>query len=90
MTSHKDEWEEEFDKRFSNVAPNGFEPADQFHDAYLPSIKHFITSLLASQKKEWVEKLKIAKEPLPAITMSAKEAVSFNRGIDTAIALIQE
>lgn len=80
MTTHKDEWKAELRKEF--LGRNVYQSIEQ--------LEMYIETLLASQKKEWVEKLKIAKEPLPAITMSAKEAVSFNRGIDTAIALIQE
>lgn len=101
MTSHKDEWEEEFDGRFGqfwskhlggNVVYGGdiTQPPTTWVTVDQEAVKSFITHLLATQKKVLVEKLEIAKEPLPAITMSAKEAVSFNKAIDTAIALIQE
>lgn len=97
MEPYKDEWEETIEHTAMNIvyqldddsgASVEFRQAN--NDKRIDFVARLITSLLASQKKELVEKLEIAKEPLPAITMSAKEAVSFNRGIDTAIALIQE
>jgi len=91
--SHKDEWKE-LRAQTVDLVDEHF-PKGECSERGAANVLHaqmwvLFERYLASQKKEMIRKLEIAKEPLPAITMSAKEAVSFNRGIDTAIALIQE
>lgn len=102
-TPHKSNWEEEFDGRFGqfwsrhlggNVIYGGelTQPPSTWVTVDQESIKSFITTLLASEKKALVGKLEVVKKRC-RYCLGGKpsgECPDYNhdRGIDTAIALI--